>query len=95
MPRQTPAKLRHHHDLPHLLVRLEEPVRLDNFIELERARNHRLQMTIGQSAQDQFLRARKSFGVVPDRRGDPAADAEILERRGPVRMHRRLADKPP
>ena len=37
-----------------------------------------------------FARAKRS-GMVPDRRCHPAADAQVLERRGPVRVHGRLA----
>src|SRR6185295_12474689 len=77
------AALRRHYDLPHLLVRFEEAMRLDDLVQLERARDHRLQFSLREPAHDQRLRTREALGIIPDRRSHPAADAQVLERRRP------------
>src|SRR6476646_2653118 len=82
-------------DLADLLVGFQKAVRVDNLHQRERPGDHRLQVSLSKTFQDQLVIAGEALRVVPDLRGQPAADAQALEGGGPVGVWRVLAAESP
>ena len=70
-------------------------MRFDDVTQRKRLCNDRFQTPLGQPVQDQIPIAGESFGLVPDRGGDPAAQRQALQRRRPVWVRGWLAAPAP